>query len=325
MLKALAVTLLSILAYSTIVPEPAAAALGANQGCTFDINDVLCKVDSSETTTNTPPPKVTDPAPGTQNIDPSAPYCHYKLLVPQPIPEDPIWQGHDSTKGKMYSKSCSVKVNRSGIIDGLVWRFVGYSYGLNDQQDNLPPVNERQLIVDQASKVIPAPRISLGPTPTQIAVKVPVWLWINDPGPLTVTAGQGAISVTAHATITSTVWSMGDSVNNPSQGPITSAPTFTCPGTGTPPPPNPGDTTPPCGYTYQWMSTANRTHGKCSWPITATATWTVTWAATTGASGTFTVQSTTTTNIPVGQWHASLVSGPNASPPASGPEPACTP
>ena len=250
--------------------------------------------------------------------------CRYSVLSPQPDLSDAMWQGNDPMKGSMYAKSCFVRVTQAGVVDGLAWRPFGYAYGQGGDVKDLPPVDPRKLIEDTASKKIPAPEPHFGPSAATIAVKVPVWLWINDPGTVTVVAGAGDLTVTATAEVTKTTWSMGDSVTDPGSSPVRSVAEFTCPGLGEAPPAGVDQTSkPPCGYTYRWMSTASRTDGACAWPVTITATWLVTWSATTGEAGRFTMEANTTTSLRVGEWRSALVSGNSSGGASPTPSSAC--
>ncbi len=138
-------------------------------------------------------------------------------------------------------------------------------------------------------------------------MKIPVWLWIQDPGALSITVTVPGLSVTATAKITSTEWAPGEPYNNPDQhGSLVSS--FTCQGLGTQPPSaQPTSGTPPCGYTYIWKSTADRTNGSGRWPLTVTAHWTVTWTATNGAGGALALQSANTVGVHVGEYRTVLI------------------
>jgi len=237
--------------------------------------------------------------------------CPYRPMVPQPDAADSMWEGHDPTAGSLVTRSCLIKVN-ANVVDGLAWRDVGFSFAQNGQPPvDLPPVDPGKLIETEVSKKIGSPNLHVGPVPTRIAVKLPVWLWIDDPGQLTVTAAAGAVVVTATATIATTTWSMGDSGNPPTDGPISHVPPFNCTGTGSPAPAEKVDRAvqPPCGYTYHWKSTASRTANACSWPVNVDANWHVRWTATTGAAGEFDMRASAQTQLRVGEWRATLVSG----------------
>ncbi|WP_071656988.1 hypothetical protein [Mangrovactinospora gilvigrisea] len=83
------------------------------------------------------------------------------------------------------------------------------------------------------------------------------------------------VTVTAHASVASLTYDMGDGT------------TITCHGAGTPYQASYGDKpSPTCGHTYT-TSSANQPGGEYS--IRATATWTVNWNSTNGLGGQFTV------------------------------------
>lgn len=108
-------------------------------------------------------------------------------------------------------------------------------------------------------------------------VGVPVWLWVENPqpltwGPYTETATLGGQTITATAQVTSVRWDMGDGGSR------------VCGGTGTPYTTGYGVTdSPTCGYRYGATSEAS---GGDRYTVTATSQWTVTWTALSGANGT---------------------------------------
>ena len=138
-------------------------------------------------------------------------------------------------------------------------------------------------------------------------MKIPVWLWIQDPGARSITVAVPGLSVTATAKVTSTEWAPGEPYDNPDQhGSLVSS--FTCQGLGKQPPSaQPTTAAPPCGYTYIWKSTADRTNGSGRWPLTVTAHWTVTWTATNGAGGALALQSANTVGVHVGEYRTVLI------------------
>jgi len=63
-----------------------------------------------------------------------------------------------------------------------------------------------------------------------------------------------------------------------------------------------------CAYLYKVRSTPERTGGSGTWPVTATANWIITWAATTGQAGILTAPPTvSTTQVRVGAWSTVMV------------------
>ncbi len=158
------------------------------------------------------------------------------------------------------------------------------------------------------------PAIHFGPEP-QVAVNRRVYLWVDDPGPLTATATAGAVTVSLTATLNSVTWSMGEPASRTS--PRGDPATVTCAGAGSAPdarasantnrPAAPGS----CAYAFSWRSLPVRTGGTGTWPVTATADWTVTWTSNIGVGGTLTAPpQTSTVQVAVGEWRSELVAGP---------------
>ncbi len=144
-----------------------------------------------------------------------------------------------------------------------------------------------------------------------MAVSLWTWLWVDSPPPVSVTVAAGGVSVTATATLTSTTWSLGEPLA--SDGPYEPGPpvTVTCTGAGTPTPANyDWKAEPPCGHKFAWRSLKERTGGAGTWPISATTTWTVTWASNTGLTGADTLTATTADQFDVEEYRVVLVQTP---------------
>ncbi|MGL5825272.1 MAG: hypothetical protein ACRCYU_10720 [Nocardioides sp.] len=119
-------------------------------------------------------------------------------------------------------------------------------------------------------------------------VGLPVWMWVENQtpdtwGPITRSASQGPVSVTATATVDSVTWDMKDGTK------------VTCTGPGTPYTDSYGKKdSPTCGHRYEKMSTDQPDR---AYQITATSHWIVEW---TGAGQTGTIEFDLTTNpVPV--------------------------
>jgi hypothetical protein len=115
--------------------------------------------------------------------------------------------------------------------------------------------------------------IGLAPDPgvanSRTYVGVPVWMWADNPtpdtfGPYTETGTVGGLNITATATVTSLLWTMGDGT------------TVACATGGTPYQASLGFAdSPNCGHRYSQTS-ASQPGGR--FPITATSQWDVVWA-----------------------------------------------
>jgi len=114
-------------------------------------------------------------------------------------------------------------------------------------------------------------------------VGLPVWMWVDSPtddtfGPITASASEGTVSVSATANVSSIVWDMGDGTR------------VTCDGIGTPYADRYGtQDSPTCGHRYDKMST-DQPDG--AYQVTATSHWVVKWTGG-GQSGTIELDLTT--------------------------------
>jgi hypothetical protein len=138
--------------------------------------------------------------------------------------------------------------------------------------------------VASARLVLPRLVIRANPAGAQL-VRLPTWLWVDPAGwaPRSATAAVPGVAVTATATPSRVVWSMGDGA------------TVACASAGTPfrAGTDPAAASPDCGHTYR-SSSQERPGGV--FPVRATVFWTVTWSGA-GQSGHFDDLSTTMTTL----------------------------
>lgn len=145
--------------------------------------------------------------------------------------------------------------------------------------------------------------IGLAPDPniagSKSYVGVPVWMWVNNPQPLTYgpysqTATLGGVTITAQANVTSILWNMGDGDTVP------------CGSVGTTYNPAIGlANSPTCGYKYAKTS---KTQPAGRYTITATSQWTVTWTGG-GDKGTIPLTRTATSSAQIGEIQSVNVKG----------------
>ena len=218
--------------------------------------------------------------------------------------------GFDPSKGTVSLARCPHQSSVPGLPDGVTWRG-DYVFAANGAPAAVAPPPDASELAQEATGLlrVPTPLVHMGPDPAVVAVKIPVWLWIEDPRTLTATVSAGGLSVTATAKVTSTVWSMGEPAgDSPDRlgGPVAA---FTCDGLGSAPPGPVVDrsVTPPCGYTFIWRSLPERTGGSGAWPVSVVAKWTVSWVATNGQNGQLPLQATAQVGVHVGEWRTVLV------------------
>lgn len=156
-----------------------------------------------------------------------------------------------------------------------------------------PPSPAQVAAIARAQLTIPKPTIGSAPCTAancKGAVGVPVWLW-TDPAmfkPTTQTATEGGVSVTVTAAATGVTWDMGDGQR------------VTCDGPGTKYDLRFGFTSSPtCGYKYV-QNSLRRPGGR--FPLTATASWAITFSG--DFVGNDTVTTTSTVNVAIGEVQA---------------------
>jgi len=232
-------------------------------------------------------------------IDPGA--CVWKALPTAPPAGSSLWAGNDPAAGYIEYTNC---LSTGGAPVVNPYRYVANA--VPGVAPAAPPPPNPAVLAQQAFQQIPIPKpdIHLGPNPDLVAVNIPVWLWVSraQVAPVTVTAGT--VTVTATPALTSVSWSMGEPADP--DGGAGSVPAVVCSGEGmyTAAPEVVAPTViPACGYSYQWRSLKSRTGGTGTWPVSASATWVITWTSNVGESGTITAPpANSVTNLQVGEW-----------------------
>lgn len=243
----------------------------------------------------------------------SAPACSEQPMSPQPAAGSIWWRGNSPADGLIVQWVCTGGLTAATCTycTDLTPHFAANGAAAAGGAAPPPPPTPEQL-AQQAYQLLsmPDPSMNLGPDPQRVAVRYWLYLWVDDPGVVSATVTAGAVSVTATAKMTSVIWTMGEPVSADNLG--SRAAPITCQGLGTNPGPAVDTTAQPaagtCAYMFQVRSTPERTGGSGTWPVTATANWTITWAANTGQSGTLAAPPrVSTTQVSVGAWSTVMV------------------
>jgi hypothetical protein len=251
---------------------------------------------------------------GTGGGSVSAPACSEQPMSPQPAEGTAWWDGHSAAEGSVMQWVCTGGMTAATCTycTVLTPHFVANGAVAGGGAPPPPPPPTPEELAQQAYQLLsmPDPSMNFGPDPERIAVRYWLYLWVDDPGVVSATVTAGAVSVTATATMTSVVWTMGEPVSADNLD-SRSAP-ITCEGSGTNPGPAVDTTVEPaeglCAYMFQVRSTPERTGGSGTWAVTATANWTITWAANTGESGSLAAPPrVSTTQVSVGAWSTVMV------------------
>lgn len=227
--------------------------------------------------------------------------CDWTTLSPSPGVGDPRWGGADPATNTIIQNNCNGPTRYAVIANGTAVAGGGAALAP-------PPPPDPAVLAQQAigQLQVPKPGIHLGPDPDKIAVNFDTWLWLDSAASVSSTVALGGISVTATAALSSVDWSMGEPLTLDG-GAIASV---TCQGPGTAPSQNSDfNVPPPCGYMFKYRSLQERTNGVGQWPVSATATWSVTWAASTGQTGVDSLSATSTTNVEVGEYRTTRGTG----------------
>ena len=138
---------------------------------------------------------------------------------------------------------------------------------------------------------VPAPSITISPHPSDnqwgvSAVGLPLWVWADDPGPVTSTVTEQGIDIVMQASRGTVTFDWGDGTSSVCNQ-MRPRPTNIDPLTPSP----------DCGHTYLRRG---------DYTITATAGWAVTWQAL-GQSGTLPLSTRATSAIPVREFQSLVV------------------
>lgn len=224
--------------------------------------------------------------------------CDWIPMIPGPPAADPRWGGADPATNTMIYSNCNGPTRFAVAANGAA---------IGGAVVAPPPPDPAQLAQEAIGQLrVPQPHINLGPNPNEIAVNFYTWLWVDYSPPITKTVTAGPVSVTATATFSSVVWSMGEPLSLDGGG----VGSVTCEGMGVAPSSNANfNEPPPCGYMFKYRSLQERTNGVGQWPVSATATWSVTWAASTGQTGADSLSANSTTNVEVGEYRTTRGTG----------------
>ena len=138
---------------------------------------------------------------------------------------------------------------------------------------------------------VPAPAVTISPHPSDnqwqvSAVGLPLWVWADDPGPVTSTVTEQGINIVMQASRGTVTFDWGDGTSSVCNQ-MRPRPTNIDPLTPSP----------DCGHTYLRRG---------DYTITATAGWAVTWQAL-GQSGTLPLSTRATSAIPVREFQSLVV------------------
>jgi hypothetical protein len=190
--------------------------------------------------------------------------CYYKLAEPQ-LPPPP----NGSPDGGWYLPTCAGGVGEPDWFDAA-------------PAGAEPPPDPEDLAREALALItLRAPDLQIKPDPNGAGlVGLPVWLWVEkDPetwGPISRGANDRGLSVEITASVTNLTFDLGDG-----------SPPVNCPGGGTPYPKGATGPSPDCGHVF---TKSSRQQPGQKFTVNASTTWTVSWTASTGESGTLPAQ-----------------------------------
>ncbi len=249
------------------------------------------------------------------------------VMNPQPAAGSAVWEGHSAADGVVEFFECDGGGGGISQAGASTFRFAAKAAPAAPGKaapaaPPPPPPPDPAVVAQKAYRLIPIPHPAMhfGPDSAHVAARYWLYLWTDNPGPITRTATTRNVTVSATATLDSVTWSMGAPSDVAYLGTVDSP--VVCKGAGAPPPVNADTTVDPrpngfCAYMYQVRSTDDRTGGAGSWPVTASATWRIDWKETRGGTATGTIQApplTSATAVCVGAWYTIAVD-PKSPPP----------
>jgi hypothetical protein len=218
-------------------------------------------------------------------------YVKYGALQGAPlISPDPAGAWYDCLTAGSQS-GCWKEVRDAGLCEGLRLRERFFSLTSPPGITVMAPGQAAAIFA--ASFPLNAITIGLAPDPelanSRTYVGVPAWMWAKNPtpdtfGPYTESGTVGGLNITATATVTSLLWTMGDGS------------TVACATGGTPYDPGLGFIdSPNCGHRYSQTSVGQQ---GSRFPITATSQWDIVWAVG-GVGGTINVTTVAESSVEV--------------------------
>lgn len=241
--------------------------------------------------------------------NPNAGACQWRAMRPQPDAGSPLWEGHSAKDGQVEFFMCDDGMMDPSGRGASQFRFSSTAPAGPTPQEIAATLAQQA----RGQLVMPSLQVQVGPDKSQLAVKVPVWFWLDraQVGVEPKTVSAGAVSVTARAELVSMTVSPGEwrSKTAGAAGGFVDA--FDCAGDAMFAAPRSSSVSwqqkPLCGYTYGYRSDKNRTDGRGTWQATVTAHWRVTWTST-GAGGVGGVidvpPASTVWPLQIGEWRA---------------------
>jgi hypothetical protein len=220
--------------------------------------------------------------PGESRSAPSQPRCRWELFdwagsqIPGAPPSGPAIR--DATTGELVSAA-------GPNTETGYWRYCpGEAPAFLWVPDG---VDEDELIdsaFDRVSALLPEPAVDMNPDPSVGGiVNIGLWLAVQDPGQVSITASVGPVWATVTARYERTGWDLGNGDQ------------VECEGVGTPIVDWDTVEQGPCGYTYRWPSAPKFTGtDDLAYHASVTGHWVVTYATSSGRSGSLTPIARTT-------------------------------
>ena len=214
--------------------------------------------------------------------------CFAGVVDTEPDSGDPAWKGHDDGVLVLCrTLACAERLDQNDLAHCSALEETTY-------WAPVPPGTEVDLeaLAQRAVRNLGIEPITIGIVPEDEPGRVgivgmPVWMWVQEPGPTTYgpvegEASAGAVTVTANARVDRIVFDMGDGT------------TITCNGPGTPYEDRYGVTdSPDCGHQYDKQGDP--------YTVTATSYWVARWQGPGDIDGTIELDRTTRTQVVVGE------------------------
>jgi len=138
------------------------------------------------------------------------------VMNPQPAAGSPLWEGHSAADGVVEFFECDGGGGGISQAGASTFRFTAKAAaaapgkGAPAAPPPPPPVDPA-VVAQKAYRLIPIPHPAMhfGPDSAHVAARYWLYLWTDNPGPITRTATTRNVTVSATATLDSVTWSMG--------------------------------------------------------------------------------------------------------------------
>ncbi|RKE22579.1 hypothetical protein [Streptomyces sp. TLI_171] len=182
--------------------------------------------------------------------------CYYRVADPQPLPGEPVWDGHTSADGTVYDRACLGNEGQGPVF-------------LTTPPPAPPRRSPRAIATDLLLRIDTGKPVLHAAPQGDAVVGSPVWLWFDRnsdvTGPLSEKVTEQGVTVITTITLKSVTWQVDDAPTGSQER------SFSCDGPGAP---FQAGGTPTCSHVFTRSSAQRPDHAysmsvRLNWQVTA--------------------------------------------------------